>query len=625
MLSFSHFLVHPSVAGDPRKRAHHASFVMGHLGGAIVTAALVALVIFRLEAVPPGLWAGAVWLALSPLAIATLLRTTGDLEWAQSTSIANLTALVFALTFLTGGLASPLLPWFVLVPFEAALSGRRRLILSAVGASILGVIVLGLFQWRGMAPVFDLGNDPFAPVLQVLGLMAAIAYAGIAAAASQAAHRNLTELAQADERRYRLLTENSMDLIMRFGMDGRISFASPSAMDVLGYGASDLVGHSISEIVAGDDRRNVQSALAQTSYFAGEAMLEFRIRGPEGELIWVEMRCRPLLLDLKADADSAVLRWASRQGDTGAALTTETEPHADRPAAAFETVAIMRDITNRKRSEGALIDARDEAEANNRAKSRFLANMSHELRTPLNAIIGFSDMMMSEMFGPLGNPRYAEYVSHIKESGEHLRDVINDVLDMSKIEAGRFDLDLEQISMPLLIEDVLKTVSMAARQRKVILDVDLPPSLPRLTADRRAIKQVLLNLLSNAIKFTGEGGSVVIVARLEGPNMILEVRDTGVGISPDELEHLGQPYQQAASAKSSAEVGTGLGLALVKAFVDLHRGSFEIESEEAVGTNVSITLALEGPGEGSDDSSADGFDDNADDAPINLADHRKLG
>jgi len=398
----------------------------------------------------------------------------------------------------------------------------------------------------------------------------------------------------------------------------------------LGYGASDLVGHSISEIVAGDDRRNVQSALAQTSYFAGEAMLEFRIRGPEGELIWVEMRCRPLLLDLKADADSAVLQWASRQGASGqedpkAANEPEIETGEERPAAAFETVAIMRDITNRKRSEGALIDARDEAEANNRAKSRFLANMSHELRTPLNAIIGFSDMMMSEMFGPLGNPRYAEYVSHIKESGEHLRDVINDVLDMSKIEAGRFDLDLEQVSMPLLIEDVLKTVSMAARQRKVILDVDLPPSLPRLTADRRAIKQVLLNLLSNAIKFTGEGGSVVIVARLEGPNMILEVRDTGVGISPDELEHLGQPYQQAASAKSSAEVGTGLGLALVKAFVDLHRGSFEIESEEAVGTNVSITLALEGPGEGSDDSSADGFDDNADDAPINLADHRKLG
>jgi len=605
-LDFSRFLVHPDVSHDPRLRARHASFVLGHLGGALVTAALVLLVIIRLEAVPPGLWVGMVWLAASPLGIAALLRSTGDLEWAQITSIANLAALVFVLTFLTGGLSSPLVPWFVLVPFEAALSGRRRLILSAIGASIAAVIMLGLLQWQGFAPVFDLGSDPFAPVLQVLGLMAAIAYAGIAAAASQAAHLAMTQVARSDESRYRLIAENAMDLIMRFGMDGSVTFASPSAHDVLGIDAVDLVGHSISEFVAGDDRRNVQTALAHSSYFAGEATLEFRIRRADKSLLWVEMRCRPLLLDLKAEPDSPVLQWASAR---------EAADEDKGPAAAFETVAILRDISDFKRAEVALVDAKDEAEASNRAKSRFIANMSHELRTPLNAIIGFSEMMMGEIFGPLGNDRYADYAKHIKESGEHLRDVINDVLDMSKIEAGRFDLELEQVSLPLIIESVLKTVSVTARKNKVVLDIDLPRTLPHLTADRRAIKQILLNLLANAIKFTPAEGSVMTAVRSDGPQMIIEIRDTGVGIAEDDLALLGQPYQQAASAKSSPEVGTGLGLALVKAFADLHSGQVHIQSQLGEGTTVTVILPLDGP---------EGAQTHKKSEPILLAKHRRV-
>ncbi len=617
MLNFSHFLVHPSAADDAPLRARHASFVMGHLGGAAVTAALVALMVFCLESVPPALWAGAVWLVLSPIGIAALLRRTGKLELAQGASIANLGALVLLLTLLTGGLASPLLPWFVLVPFEAALSGRRRLIAGAVGISAVGVSLLAFLQIQGqiqgLAPVFALEAAGSAPLLQALGLVAAIAYAGVTAAASQSAHRTLTRLARIDESRYRLLAENAMDLILRFGQDGRITFASPSAYDVLGYGAAELTGQSISEFVFGDDRSNVQSALVRAVYFGGEAMLEFRIRSKDDTLLWVEMRCRPLLLDLKAEPDSAVLQWAAAEA-SGNESDSDQET---RPAAAFETVAIMRDISDRKRAEGSLMQARDDAEAANRAKSRFLANMSHELRTPLNAIIGFSEMMMTELFGPLGNPRYTEYVKHIKDSGEHLRDLINDVLDMSKIEAGRFDLELEQVSIPLAIEDVLKTVSVTAKKRKVKLDVQLPDSLPRMTADRRAIKQVLLNILANAIKFTPERGTVTTAARVEGPHMVLEVRDTGVGIAADELKRLGRPFEQSASAKSTAEAGTGLGLALVKAFVDLHGGALSLASEEGVGTVVTISLPLEGPRD-----VIPGRDE--DNAPINLADRRRV-
>jgi len=368
-----------------------------------------------------------------------------------------------------------------------------------------------------------------------------------------------------------LLAVQTTDGLLRLGRDGCIRFASAEAGTLLGRAPLDLHRHSITEFASGATRAEVQTALARTSYFGAETTVAFHVR-PRGDAdIWVEMRCRPLFPDGRA-------------------------PRGGEPA--FEMAAILRDVTAQMERESALRTERDMALAEARNKAQFLANMSHELRTPLNAIIGFSEIMTTEMFGALGNPRYTEYANHIRESGEHLRDLINDVLDVSKIEAGRYALELERVSVPTMFEETLKLVSVTAKKHKVKLDVHFPDGLPRVAADARAVKQMLLNLLSNAIKFTPEGGTVTAAARNDRGQMVIEVRDTGRGIPKADLARLAQPYEQVAQAHGNdgpADKGTGLGLSLVKAFAGLHGGRLEFESAEGEGTTVRVRLPLNGP------------------------------
>jgi two-component system, cell cycle sensor histidine kinase PleC len=231
------------------------------------------------------------------------------------------------------------------------------------------------------------------------------------------------------------------------------------------------------------------------------------------------------------------------------------------------------------------------AEAANRSKSEFLANMSHELRTPLNAIIGFSEIMESQMFGPLGASKYDEYAGDIKASGEHLLDVINDILDMSKIEAGRMPLELEPVAIDEAVREAIRLVAGRADIAEVKL-VDKVETLPPALADKRAIKQVLLNLLSNAVKFTEPGGTISIEASPLDGALRVSVTDTGIGIPADHLSKLGKPFEQVESQHSKKHKGTGLGLALSRSFVEMHGGNLAIESEENVGTIVSFTLPI---------------------------------
>ena len=237
-------------------------------------------------------------------------------------------------------------------------------------------------------------------------------------------------------------------------------------------------------------------------------------------------------------------------------------------------------------------DAKVKAEGANAAKSEFLANMSHELRTPLNAIIGFSEVMTSAMFGPLGDGRYDEYARDIHASGQHLLALINDILDMAKIEAGKLTLRPERLDVAELVEDSVRLVRTRVESGAIKLVLDLPPGLPDIWADERALKQVLLNLLSNAVKFTPRGGRVAVSARAEGEHVRLEIADTGVGIAPEDLARLGRPFEQAESQQSKTVQGTGLGLALVKALTALHEGEFTLSSEPGVGTVASVILPV---------------------------------
>ncbi len=235
------------------------------------------------------------------------------------------------------------------------------------------------------------------------------------------------------------------------------------------------------------------------------------------------------------------------------------------------------------------------AEGANKAKSEFLANMSHELRTPLNAINGFSEIMVAQMFGPLGDARYQEYAQDIHNSGQHLLALINDILDMSKIEAGKMNLKFEPVNLEDVTEDAVRLVRNRAETAGLKLEVEFP-HLPEIEADYRAIKQILLNLLSNAIKFTPRGGRITVRAEARqdmlGERIRVSVSDTGIGIAKDDLTRLAKPFEQVETQHAKTQQGTGLGLALTKSLVEMHDGALEIDSTLGAGATVSFTLPI---------------------------------
>jgi two-component system, cell cycle sensor histidine kinase PleC len=229
------------------------------------------------------------------------------------------------------------------------------------------------------------------------------------------------------------------------------------------------------------------------------------------------------------------------------------------------------------------------AEEANQTKSKFLANMSHELRTPLNAIIGFSEIMESEMFGALGSEKYQEYCHDILTSGHYLLEVINDILDMSKIEAGRMKLDMEPLDLSKTLAESLRVVSGRAQDKQLVLETDIEKTIS-MVADRRAAKQILVNLLSNAVKFTPEGGKIVVRSQLLSDRIVLLIADTGIGIAPQSLKRLGRPFEQVESQLTKTYHGSGLGLAIARSLTQLHGGSMKLRSRLGSGTVVRVSL-----------------------------------
>ena len=357
-----------------------------------------------------------------------------------------------------------------------------------------------------------------------------------------------------------------------------------------------LVPRGFKPIVAGSS----DAALAIMSGALGEepppvALIDLRLGRTSGIDLLARLRNeRPELIGvlMTAELDTHTALAALRRGAYDY-FDKSVDPQSlfavlDR---CFDRGDLLRD---REMAYQALRLAKEEAEAANHAKSGFLATMSHELRTPLNAIIGFSEMMQREVLGALGNDQYRAYVGDIHASGTHLLQIINDILDLSKAEAGKIDLSEEIFDLRDIMRSVRQLTAGRIHAAELTQSLDLPDDLPPLCGDERKTKQVMLNLITNAVKFTPAGGSIAISAQWDpATGLAVTVADTGIGIPDADLERVLQPFEQVGSSLSRQHQGTGLGLPLVKAIMELHGGRLELRSELGVGTQVTVVFPPE--------------------------------
>jgi PAS domain S-box-containing protein len=358
---------------------------------------------------------------------------------------------------------------------------------------------------------------------------------------------------------YRLMAEEASDIVILHEPDGRIFFASSALERILKRTAADVDQHRFFDLIHPDDVE--EAAKINAIPLPGQTLTAtYRMLHGDGHYLWIE--------------------------------TTTRGIYDPQTGALCNTISVSRDVTQRMNHELEVKAAQERAESANKAKSRFLANMSHELRTPLNAVIGFTDLMRQRTFGPLGNERYEEYATLIYDSGQLLLDLISDMLDMAKIEAGRLELNYERVDVNGTVEDSVRMLRDRAENNGLELTLSLPKEPLFLIADRRAVKQVLLNLLTNAIKFTPAGGHVGVSVRYGDGLTTITVRDTGVGIPASELPRLGNPFEQVNSDPMLAKGGSGLGLALVRALMEKHGGTLAVDSEEGIGTTVRVTFPL---------------------------------
>jgi PAS domain S-box-containing protein len=369
--------------------------------------------------------------------------------------------------------------------------------------------------------------------------------------------RDLTSVQSAEEN-MRLVVEGSKQgIVVRSGED--LLYCNDAFAQMIGYSSVRdlmLLGRSaLNNFIHPEDVALVLERLnARIAGTEAISHYEFRLLRKDGSSLWVDTLASLVIWDSKP----ASLSW-------------------------------LTDISARKCAEAEIVKSKEAAEFANRAKSQFLANMSHELRTPLNAILGFSQIISEQMFGPVGSEKYLDYVTDIHNSGKHLLHLINDILDLSKLEAGRLQLHESIIEVPSLIDECVKFVRERAKSARIQLAYDTLDSLPALRADERSVKQILLNLLSNAIKFTPEGGNVTLRVRVTPSQTInFSVSDSGIGMSSADIEIAFTPFGQVDSEIVRKHEGTGLGLPLSRSLARLHGGDLTIQSAPGKGTTVTL-------------------------------------
>ncbi|MBL4613896.1 MAG: PAS domain S-box protein, partial [Magnetovibrio sp.] len=406
---------------------------------------------------------------------------------------------------------------------------------------------------------------------------------------------------QRSEKLFSLAFRSSPALAAIVGIDSGIHHdVNEKWLETLGFKRDEVIGKRVLDLGVWQDAEQRDQMIVEITKNGHISGYEAKFKSKSGEV-------RDFLIDAEVIAFEDEDRLMLVAQDITARKREE------------ETLQASHDILEnrvRERTQ-ALFEAKEDAEMASRAKSEFLANMSHELRTPLNAVIGFSDIIKNEMFGSIGSQTYLEYAGHIKDSGEHLLKLINDILDVSAIEAGKLDLHEEEVQIEATIESCLRLVNERARTNNLVLSSDIAENLPRMYADERRLKQILINILSNSVKFTPQGGKVDVRARLDGRGgLILSVKDTGIGISKEDIPKVLSPFGQVDSSLARQYEGTGLGLHLTRNLIELHGGRLVIESEPGKGSEVSAHFP---PGRMAYESAHLDEDSERDKAPVDEA------
>lgn len=562
-----HF-VHESVAARPLEAARHKSFIVARLvvAACVLLATPLWLFFYGLPAASQSL---IFFLAQTPLIAVVFLARTGNLRIAQSISIFGWLGMAIAVHGLTDGFETISIALLTISLVEAALTPEIVMVF-VIEAATMDVLALtaGLRFPKANFATFEHSTRVGILLAPLLLYIALVAISAIRAenARAHADAQNARDL--------RLLTDAIGDIVLHLDRTGAVSSIVGDMHSNYGLGRRDLIGRGFFQRVHIGDRpaflKLVSDAVDRDTPTTAVLRVQVGVtRSASGKYV------EPIFNYFEA----RMCRAESTQDE-----------NVDSKAPA---VCILRDVTAAKRAEEAIAAARSESERVAAAKTRFLANVSHELRTPLNAIIGFSEMLADQGLAPSEPAKQREYAEIISQSGHHLLEVVNTILDMSKIESGAMQLFPEPFSLPGLVDQCCDMMQLKADQSGVTLAHDYRHDVDEIVADKRACKQILINLLSNAVKFTPPGGRVKVRLRPDGNLLAVTVVDSGIGISAGDLARLGDPFFQASESLDRTYEGTGLGLSVVRGLVGLHGGSITVESAPRSGTSVTVRLPLD--------------------------------
>ncbi len=564
-------LVHPVVVA-PAERERQRRFI-----GAMLAAPFAAAAVFAF--VPLTGWGMAGLLALLcgvtaiAWALAVAVSLTGRGAIAERASL-GLAAIGVALAAAMGGMQSPLILLAAAIGFETYWVGRSaRAALAGIAAALASLSAYILLS------TFVVPGEAAASVWQWLppALYAVLSWPRI--------RRVLGGGGASDRGTAETGLDSLFDLqVLKLSPAGEIMEATPAAAEALGVAPDLLTGSAFFERVHIGDRIAFMGALAELRQAPGPQTLETRLRVAGDGHFGSTYRLFELV------------------------IAAATEPE--------HLMLMLRGISELAELRRQVEQARDAADSSDLAKSRFLAAVGHELRTPLNSIIGFSDMLMHGMAGEFADARQRDYVGLIRQSGTHLLSVVNAILDVSKIESGAYSIRAELFAVKEAVDLCHSMMAQQAREKGLVLTARTYPDPGEISADRRAVQQIVLNLLTNAIKFTPSGGTVSVETVRSGPWLKLVVTDTGIGIAGEDLERIGQPFQQVRNDFTRQFDGAGLGLSLVKGLVKLHEGEMSIESAPGEGTVVTVSLPVAGPRNAEGDTEA---------APVQRAALHRIG